>query len=173
MFIIASALLLYSDLTGGALLALAVSMQLALLFYNFKLSLQAQLGALKLFFISIPLFFFWGGVHSFVTIYFTEGQHLFFLMALTVSMALTLLLTFQVVFSYAFLEKNNFELIATLQDSFNEIHKNRAYFLKISSVLFVFSLIPCLSSDWKLVFAVTVTHLYLNRDRLRPALLHF
>lgn len=155
------------------MLALAVLMQLALLIHGLELTRKSQLGALKLFFVSIPLFLFWGGVHSFVTIYFKEGQYIFFLMALAIAIILSFLLSIQVIFSYCFLKSNNFELMATLQDAYNNIKNRRNEFLKITFLLFLFSFVPVLGTDWKLVFTVAATHFYLNRNRLKMALLNF
>lgn len=173
LFIIACSVLICAGTPGGALLAVGTLMQLALLIYGLEISRKSQLGVLKLFLVSIPLFVFWGGIHSFVTIYLREKQFLFLTMSLTVLLALSFLISFQVVFSYFFLKDNNYELIATLQASFNSIKERRYYFLKITCGIFALSFMPWLSSDWKLVFALTVTHLSLNRAQLKKAVANF
>lgn len=155
------------------MLALGILMQLALLIHGLELTRKSQLGALKLFLVSIPLFLFWGGIHSFVIIYLSESQHLYFFMALAITLVLSFLLGLQVVFSYGFLQRNNFELIASLQDAFNNIKNRKADFFKTSLLLFIFSFIPWLSADWKLVFTVAVVHLHLNQNQLKKALSSF
>lgn len=173
LFAIACLILNLAETPGGALLAIAVLLQLALLIHGLEISRKSQLGALKLFLVSVPLFIFWGGTHSFVSIYYHEDQYLFLGMSLIIMLALSFLLCFQVVFSYFFLKPNNYELIATLQSSFNSIKDRRNEFLKITFLLFIFSFVPWLKSDWKLVFAVTATHLYLNRGQLKKAISSF
>ena len=173
LFVVACTLLIYAQTPGGALLALGILMQLALLIHGLELTRKSQVGAFKLFLASIPLFLFWGGIHSFVVIYLSESQHTYFLMALAITLVLSFLLGFQVVFSYRFLQSNNFELIASLQDALNNIKTRKTDFLKISLLLFIFSFIPWLSADWKLVFMVAVVHLHLNQSQLKKALSSF
>ncbi len=173
LFAIACLVLHFAQTPGGALLAIGVFLQLALLLHGFEISRRSQLGAFKIFLSCVPLLMFVGGIHSFVRIYMREGHYLFLTMASAVLLVLMLLLAFQIVFSYYFLEKNNFELIATLQDAFNSLKDRRREFFKIGILLFLFSYFPWLESDWKLVFAVTATHLYLNRARLKTAIVNF
>jgi|GEM_PF-6839491 len=173
LFIIACALLIYADTQGGALLAIAVLMQLALLIHNIEVTRKAQLAVFKLFVVSLPLFLFLGGVHSFMTIYLAEGQYLFFFMAFSVTFFLCFLLNLQVVFAYWFLKKSNFELIATLQNAFNSIKERKMDFTKTMLLLFIFSFLPEINTDWKLVFAIMATHLYLNPAQVKKALLTF
>lgn len=173
LFVIACIVLIFSELAGGALLGLAVLMQLALLIHGIPLTRSSQLGALKLFLVSIPLVFFWGGVHSFVSIYMRENQFVFLLMALTIVAALTFLVSLQLVFTFYFLQKNNGELFASLNEAFNNIKDRRREYLRMTGLVFLFSFVPWFSADWKLVFALTATHLFLERSRLKTALANF
>ncbi len=173
LFVIACLVLKVAQTPGGALLALAALLQLALLIHGLEISRRSQSGALKLFLVSVPLFLFWGGVSSFMPIYIRENQHLFLAMASVILLGLSFLLCFQVVFTYFFFEKNDFKLIATLEDSLHSVKMRRSEFIKISLMIFIFSMVPWLSSDWKLVFALTVIHLFLNRDRLKTAVSGF
>lgn len=173
LFVISCALLIYANTPGGALLALAALMQLALLIHNIELSRRSQRAAFKLFLVSIPLFLFWGGIHAFMTIYFVEKQYLFFLMAFSVTFALCFLLCLQTIFTYSFLSSSNFELIATLQNAFNNIKVRKTGFMRSLLLLFTLSFLPWLNTDWKLVFAVMGTHLYLNPDQVKKAFLNF
>ena len=154
-------------------MAIAALMQLALMIHGLEITRRSQLGALKLFLISVPLFLFWGGVCSFVSVYLRENQFLLLAMAAAILLGLSFLLCFQVVFSYFFLHSNNYKLVGTLQESFTSIKIRRNDFLKISFLIFIFSFVPWLGSDWKLVFALTATHLFLNRDRTKTAFLNF
>lgn len=172
LFVVACAVLIFSGMPGGALLGLAALLQVALLLHPLELSRRSQLAALKLFLVSVPLFFFWGGVHSFVLIYLKERQFVFFFMALIISAALTFLVSLQTVFSYYYLAAGRYELFATLNEAFNNIRSRRAEYLRITGLVFVFSFVPWLAADWKLVFAVTATHLYLSRLRLKTAFSH-
>lgn len=173
LFIVACLVLLFAQTPGGALLAIGVFLQMALLLHGIEISRRSQLGAFKIFLSAVPLLMFVGGIHAFVRIYLREGHYLFLAMAAAVLIVLLLLLSFQIVFSYYFMEQNNFELIATLQDAFNSLKYRRHEFFKIGLLLALFSCVPWLASDWKLVFAVTATHLYLNRSRLKTAFSNF
>lgn len=154
-------------------MALAVLMQLNLLIHGLEVSRRSQIGALKIFLVSVPLFLFWGGIQSFVAIYFRESQFLFLGMASVILLTLSSMLCFQLVFPYYFFKQNNFELVATLQDAFNSLKDRRGDFFRITVLLFILSFVPWLKTDWKLVFAVTVTHLVLNRALLKRAIVTF
>ena len=173
LFAIACLVLHVAQTPGGALLAIGVFLQLALLLHGLEISPRSQWGAFKIFLGCVPLLMFVGGIHSFVRIYLREGQYLFLAMASVVLLVLMLLLSFQIIFSFYFLEKNNFEFIATLQNAFNSLKDRRREFFKIGLLLFIFSNVPWVESDWKLVFAVTATHLLLNRTRLKTAISDF
>lgn len=173
LFLVACVVLIFSQLNIGALLAIAALMQMALLINGHKLSRASQLCALKIFLLSIPLFFFWGGIHSFVIIYFQETQYLFAFMALMIDLFLSFLISLQVVFSYQFMEKSNYHAMASMQEAFNNIKHQRSYYFKTTALIFIFSFIPWLGTDWKLVFSLMATHSYLNWSRLRLVLLSF
>lgn len=174
LFFAAALILIIARTSGGALLAMASLFQMALLIHGIDLSKKSQLAALKLFIISIPLFLFWGGIHSFTMIYFKEGQYLFLLMTNFILAILSFIINFQTVFCFLFLKTNNFEISATLQNAFNEIKNRRMLFLKSSLILLFFSLaIPGLESDWTLVFAVMATHVSVNYSQMKKAFVNF
>lgn len=173
LFVVACLILMMSQLPGGALIAMCALMQMNLLVYNIELTKKSQLAALKLFLISIPLFFFWGGIHSFVTIYAKEQQYVYFAMALIVTAGLSFLLALQTIFPYWYLKANDFEAIATLQNVFNEIKNKKGDFVKITLILFILSFIPWFRTEWKLIFATMATHLFLHRGQLKKALSKF
>lgn len=171
LFILSCCLLAYAETPGGSLIALAVLMQLALLVHHIELTRKAQFASLRLFLLSIPIFIFWGGVQSFVPIYFKQGQYLFCFMSLLLVFILNFILCLQVVFSYDFLESNRYELIPTLRATFHSIKTNKVKFTKHSLLFFFLSFVPWINLDWKLVFALTVTHLFLSPNQLKKVFL--
>ena len=173
LFLVAAVLLILGHLPGGALLGMAVLMQLAILINRIPLTKQAQIAVFKLFLLSVPILFFWAGAHSFVDIYIRESSYLFSAMAMMISLSLCFLINFQLVFTYSFLQQNDYGVNATLQNAFNEIKNKRMDLLKSSLVLFIFTLIPFFTADWKLVFAVMATHLYLNFAEVKKAVSNF
>ena len=162
LFILACAILIYSQLPAGSLLAMAVLMQLMILVQSFEYSRRSQIAVAKLYLFSIPSFFFWGGARSFVSIYFFEQQYVLFLMSCVITFSLSFLIAIQSINSFLLLEANNFNVLKSIQSSFNSVKKNIKNLSKISVLIFIFSLIPIPGADWKLIFAVAATHLYLN-----------
>lgn len=162
LFILACTILIYAGTPGGALIAMAAMMQLALLIYNIELVSKSQWVVFKLFLLAIPTFIFWGAIQAFTMIYLKEAQYFFCFTTLLITFALSFILCLQVVFPYKHLKANHHELIATLQETFNSLKNERAAFIKTTLLLFVFSLAPWISSDWKLIFALMVIHLILN-----------
>ena len=169
LFILACAILLVSKVAGGALLALAALMQLSILIQQIPFTKKSQLAFFKLFLISLPVTFLWGGAHSFVFIYLKQGSWLPAIMAFSLSLTLILILNFQLLYSNQFLEKNNFEVIRSLNDAFNEIKNNNRRFFKTAGLIFMFSFLPWGPDDWKLVFALTATLVVLNPQTLKKA----
>ena len=169
LFILACATLLISNVAGGALLGLAVLMQLSILIQQIPFTKLSQMAFFKLFLISLPAIFLWGGAHSFVFIYIKQGAWLSAVMAFSLSFVLVLILNFQLLYSNHFLEKNNFEVIRSLNEAFNEIKNNNRRFFKTAGLIFVFSFFPWGPDDWKLVFALMATLAVLNRQTLMKA----
>jgi hypothetical protein len=169
LYILACAILLISKVAGGALLALATLMQLSILIQQIPFTKQSQLAFFKLFLITLPVTFLWGGAHSFVFIYLKQGSWLQAIMAFSLSFTLILVLNFQLLYSNQFLEKNNFQVIRSLNDAFNEIKNNTRRFFKTAGLIFMFSFFPWGPDDWKLVFALTATLVVLNPLTLKKA----
>lgn len=170
LFIIACALLIYTKLSVGSLIAMATLMQLMVLIQKLEFSRRSQIASFKLFLFSIPLFIFWGGVRTFVTIYYAEQQLIFLLMALIIVFILSMLIGIQVVLAFTYLEQNDFKVMITLQKSYASSLKNIKLVLKTGLLIFVFSSIPFISADWQLVFSVMATHLYMNWAQVKTAL---
>lgn len=162
LFVFACSILIYAGTPGGALIAMASMMQLALLIYNVELIPQSQWAAFKLFLLAIPTFIFWGAVQAFTMIYIKEAQYLFCFMTLLITFALSFILCLQVIFPYKHLKTNHYELIAALQGTFNNLKYEKTAFIKTTLLLFVLSWVPFISSDWKLIFSLTVIHLISN-----------
>ena len=173
LFLVAALVLIVGGMPGGALLAMAALMQLALLINGIPLTKKSQMAAFKVFLLAAPVMFFWAGAHSFVEIYLRESSYLFSSMAVMISLSLCLIINFQVVFVYGYLQTADFAINAALQDAFNDIKNKRAAMLQASLALFLLTLIPVFSADWKLVFAVMVLQLYLNFDRVKTAIANF
>lgn len=149
------------------MLAVAVLMQLNLLMQNIPFTKKSQLAVFRLFLLSAPTLFFWGGAHSFAAIHINEGNYLFAAMSGALSLSVAFFVAFQMIFSYDFLEKCDYSVAATLQNAFNEMKNQKNRLFQITGLLFVLSFVPRLAVDWKLVFALTVTLFYLNRNRVK------
>lgn len=173
LFVLAALVLILGSTPGGALLAMAALMQLSLLINGIPLTKKSQFAALKIFLLSVPVLFFWAGAHSFVEIYLRESSYLFSSMAVMISLSLCFIINFQVVFVYQYLTASDFAVNAALQNAFNDIKDKRTAMLQSSLSLFLLTLVPLLSADWKLVFAVMVLQLYLNFDRVKTAVATF
>ncbi|MGZ3726746.1 MAG: hypothetical protein ACXWQQ_13145 [Pseudobdellovibrio sp.] len=167
LFLVTCLVLWLTDMPGGSLLAVASLMQLAILVYEFPFTKKTQLAFLKLFLVSFPVLLFWGAAHSFVFIYLNDRSVIFALMAGSLSLCLSFLTAYQMFFVMEFLEKNDFAISASLQDAFNEIRNKKGHLLKIGSLIFIFSLVPFVAAEWKIVFSLTATLLYLNQPKLK------
>ena len=172
LFIVACSLLSWSQIAAGPLLGMAAWLQIALLLFGHKLTAKLQVSALLLFLFSVPTLFFWGAVHSFVRIYAAELQVVFLAMAATASFGLSFLLNLQISFPLLYLNQDT-GLIHALQESFHQIRSQRGLYLRSTALLFLCSLFSFISADWSLVLSTTVTHLYLNRHRLKTVIADF
>jgi hypothetical protein len=169
LYIAACAGLYISELPGGSLLAIAVLMQMTLLLKQFNFSRRSQIAMFKLFLFSVPLFFFWGATHSFITIYLKEGLYFMAFSAAVLNASLTFVLTFQLVFTMNYLVVAEYHINGALQNAFNEIKNHLSDLVKTTALIFVLSFVPVLHEDWKMVFALTATLAYLNRSQLKLA----
>ncbi|MBC7419154.1 MAG: hypothetical protein H7328_00365 [Bdellovibrio sp.] len=167
LFIVSCAVLILSELVAGSLIALALLFQLALLIKAIPLSKKSQFAALKIFLFCLPTFFFWGGIHSFVSIYSAEEHWLYFIMASVVTLGLCLIVSLQGIIIFDYLEESEFLIGPAFQKVFNDIQKSKGRLFKTTGLLFIFSFIPWLLTDWKLIFSVTATLLYLNWHQLK------
>lgn len=173
LFAVACITLILGNFPGGSLLAMAALLQLNLLICGISLSKSSQIAAFKLFLYSIPVLFFWAGAHSFIEIYLKEASYSFGAMATVISLGLSFLIYFQVIFVFKHLELNHFNVGGAIQAALGDIKNKRAHLLKWSLILFILTLVPGLTSDWKLIFAVLVTQLSLNFDRAKKAAANF
>jgi hypothetical protein len=169
LYLVACLVLAASKVSGLSLLAIAVLLQILILLQNKPLTKKAQWAQLKLFFLTVPSFFFWGGAHSFVFIYLREGSILFAFMAAGISLSLSLLIAYQLIFCQQFLEKNDYSVTIALGEAFNEIRNKKGQLFSSTGLIFLFSFVPYLTTDWKLVFALTATLFYQHRLQLKTA----
>jgi hypothetical protein len=158
-----------SDLFAGSLIALALLFQMNLLFESISLSKKSQLTAFYLFMCAIPLYFFLGGVHSFIILYFNESQWLFLFITLTISFALCFVANFFTFFIFKYIEANQFQLSAIYLSAFQDIKKNKKNLFYKTFLILIFSFIPYLNSDWKIIFALTATQFVYHRPKLKQA----
>ncbi len=168
LFIICCILIYISELFAGALIAVALIYQMNLLFEGIVLSRQSQIAAFKLFLCSTPLFFFLGGIHSFISLYYKEGQWLYLTFALVITYFLFFLVNFFCFFVFRFLEASQFKISVTYQKAFNDIHIVKKELLSQTFVLLILSFVPYLSSEWKIIFSLMAFQVYRHRLQLKP-----
>ncbi len=168
LFLVCCVLLFVGDVFAGSLIALGLLFQLNILFEKIPLTKKSQLAALKLFLFSTPLFFFLGAIHSFVSLYFRESQWVFLLFALIITYSLFFLVNLCCFSVYAYLVESHFNISLAYQSSFMNIKNAKKGLFKQTFFLLVLSLIPILTSDWKIVFALTVFQLFRHRLQLKP-----
>jgi len=166
LYFVSCVLLILADLPGGSLIAIFAWLQIYTLWTQPMFTRTTQIWATKLFFLSIPFIFFWGSIHSFLFIYQKENLWSMTLGAGLLSLVLCLIGSIYFVFVFKVGESAEYQAIRTLRMSYKAIQTSRFDFFKISSILFVFSLIPALAAEWKIVFAITATHLYISRRQL-------
>ena len=169
LFVVTCVVLWISDFSGAGLLAVASLLQLGILVQGFPFTRSSQLAFARLFLLAIPSLLFWGAIHSFVFIYLHEGSFFMSLMAGALSLVVASIVGFLLLFSNPYIVNSKFEVAPALSAAFNDIKKEKAVFLRITGLLFVFSFVPMLHGEWKIVFALTATLFYLNRSQLKTA----
>lgn len=167
LFIISCLLLYISDVFASGLIALALIFQMNLLFQAIPLTKTSQIAAVKLFFFSIPIFFFLGAIHSFIFVYFSDANWLFMIFSILIAYGLFFLVNFFCFFVFQYLEHSQFKITLALQVAANDIrHKKRSLLLQ-TSILFILSLVPFLNTEWKIIFAIMAYQLYSFRLQLK------
>ena len=168
LFIVCCVLIYVSELFAGALIAVALIFQMNLLFEGIVLTKQSQITAFKLFFLSAPLFFFLGGIHSFISLYFKDGQWLYLLFALVITFFLFFLVNFFCFFVFRFLETSHFNISVAYQKAFIQIKNAKKGLFAQTFFLLVLSFVPYLTSEWKIIFSLMAFQLYRHRLQLKP-----
>ncbi len=171
LFLLSCVLLYISDIYGSSLIALALFFQVNLLLLKIPFTKKTQIIALQLFVCSIPLFLFLGGIHSFLFLYYNEGQWLFFLFACIISFSLCLVAHFLSLFVFNNVKIETNHLAQVYQNSFNEIKNHKKEILLQTVCIFILTFIPVINSDWKIIFGLTATQLYLRRKHLTQVFL--
>ena len=167
LFVIACVLLIVSDIPGGSLLALFAWLQIYNLMVQDQFNKKTQLWAFSLSCLSLPFIFFWGSIHSFLFVYLAEKQFAFALMALCIDFCLCLIATIYFIFTFEVAAAVDYKAIKSLNAAFDSIKTIKATYFKISGLLLIFSFVPWLHSDWKIVFAIMATQLFLRQDQLK------
>ncbi len=167
LFILACATLIAADFPGGSLLAVFAWLQVNTLMTQKSFNKSSQTWAAKLFLISIPFLLFWGSIHTFLFIYMKEQNWLFFVMTIALNICLTSIAAIYFIFTFKVAHESNFKLISSLGAAWQACKKNKVEFFKCSAFVFILSLVPLFSAEWKIVFAIMATHSYLNRVHLQ------
>lgn len=148
-------------------MALALIFQMNLLFQNIPLTKDSQRAAIKLFFFSVPIFFFLGAIHSFIFVYFKNAHWLFLFFSIIITFGLFFLVSFFSFFAFGYLEQSQYKVIASLQAATNDIpHKKKGLLLQ-TFFLFIVSLVPFLNTEWKIIFSLMAYQLYSSRKHLK------
>lgn len=168
LFLIACAILILSDLSGGSLLALMTWLQIYNLFLQKEFNRKTQVWAFLISLCALPLLFFWGSIHSFLFVYLNERNLALAILTLFIDYGLCLMATIYFIFAFDLAQTANFEAIISLKLAIDSIKMKKTAFFKISCLFLVFSLIPFFAADWKIVFSVMATQLFLHRNRLKP-----
>lgn len=169
LYVAACVTLWVADASGLSLLAILSLLQLAVLLQGMPFTKQAQLAELRLFLISLPAIFFWGAMHSFTHIYMGEASPVLGLMSALVTFSISMMMAFQLIFSQNYLEKNNFAVLNALSEAFNGIRNERKRLFYLAALIFLFSFVPVLAIDWKIVFSLTATLFWVHRSQLMKA----
>lgn len=167
LFLMACVFLYISQLFAASLIALGLLYQMNLLFENLPITKASQIAAFKFFLIAIPQFFFFGGIHAFVTLYWNEKQWLFFIFALVTAYSLSFLVFFFFFLVFRYLEQNDFNTSATYQAAFMQIKNEKKGMFVKSLFLLLLSFIPPLPADWKIIFSLMVLQLYFHRSQMK------
>lgn len=167
LFIISLVLLCMSDVFASGLIALALIFQMNLLYYQIPLTKTSQWSAFKLFLFSVPVFFFLGGIHSFVSVYAASAQWLFLIFSVFIVFCLFFLANFLCFFCFEYLTQSQFQISTAIQKAISEVHQKKRGLLLQTSILFFLSSMPFLNTEWKIIFALTALQFYLNRQKLK------
>lgn len=159
LYLIACLVLIWSNVYAGSLIGLVLFFQMSLGWYNLTFNKQSQKAAFYLCLLSAPLFLFISGVHSFLTIYISEQQWVFASMTLAIILPCTFLLSLQSLFIFDFIELEHFAITKAYDLAWNNIKKHKIKIFKQTSFSFLCSLIPWLSSDWRILFGLSCSAL--------------
>ena len=159
LYIITCLVLIWSNVYAGSLIGLVLFFQMSLGWYNIAFSKQSQIAALYLCLLSMPLFLFISGVHSFLTIYISEQQWIFAGMTLAIIIPCTFLLSLQSLFIFDFIELEQFAIANAYDLAWSHIKKHKVKIFKQTAFSFLCSLIPWFSSDWKILFGLSCSAL--------------
>ena len=163
LYIITCLVLIWSNVYAGSLIGLVLFFQMSLGWSNITFNKQSQKAAFYLFLLSAPLFLFISGVHSFFNIYTTEQQWIFAAMTLAIIIPCLFLLSLQSLFIFDFIELEHFAIAKAYDLAWNNIKKNKLKIFKQTAFSFLCSLIPWLSSDWKILFGLSCSALLTNQ----------
>lgn len=168
LYLLAFLFLYFSQMPGGALLAIAAWMQIGILLWKLQYTTRNQ-GRMLIYFLTlIPLFLFLGSISSFVTIYLKETSFLFLLFATILTWIICFFVALLTIFVFQDFDRT--QKIADIYGlAFSNI-KNIKQKLTVSALaLMLITLLPIpIQQDFKIVLAIILIHLFLHRKQVRP-----
>lgn len=168
LFIVLSVLLILSNFPAGGLIALALWLQIYPQILNIPFDRHSQIWAFKVFLCSIPLLLFWGGVHSFLIMHLQEQRWGLLFLSLILDLILVLLGCTQLIWIFQVASSSNFKLDQSFKQAIVIARKNKKYFFFTLVSLFIFSFIPKLTVEWKIVLSIIFTQFLIFRFPLKP-----
>lgn len=167
LYFIMFALLIYSDIPGGALISLAAWFQMTLLIWKKEYTGKNQILTFIYFLTLIPLFIFLGSSSTFAVIYLKDYFFMQALLSLILTFILSTLVIITSVFSADyFLPESN--IMAVYKNSFNKFKLNFKLSVILSLIMTLLITIPfSMRQDYKISLVVILIHLYLNQKQLR------
>ncbi len=167
LYVICFGLLIFSEIPGGALLALFSWMQLAILLWQKEFTLKNQIKYTVLFLSLVPTYFLWGAVNSFISIYAKESHFVFIIMYSLLSFGVCFWLTLFSVFVYAY-SKSDDTVFELYSNCIAEIKKQKIIFLYTTLIVFLISIstLP-LTEDYRIVLGIIAAHVFLKFSDLK------
>lgn len=167
LFLLSFALLVLSDIPGGAMLLLFVWLQIALLLWKKPFTLKNQIKFSILFLFLLPTFFLWGAVNSFVSIYTKESHLVFILMYSLLSFILCFWITLFSVFSFAYAQEQQ-TLLSLLSECIQQVKNHKTIVLYLSLIVYLVTILPIpLAEDYRIALGIVVAHGILTFDQIK------
>lgn len=166
LYIFCFAVLVLTQFPGGALLALFLWMQLALLLWKKNYNLKNQIHYAIHFIFLIPGLLIWGAVNSFFESYSHQNHLLFSIAYGFLSFSFCFIYTLLTVFNYAFTQPES-SITQVYRTCFQKIKTHRFIIFYVSLIIFLMTIVRYfLPVDYKIVVGIITAHLFLQQDEL-------